>query len=112
MDLDDLLRDLSDDGSSAGKGAFTLAPEKAREKLAQSVPPGLSSPWVAACLTRQALRLWHDTYTVEYPVPPDLEEGGERVQVDYAREMSLTSNQASLKLMCRLPSRLAHPEQA
>lgn len=56
-ELRQFLDSQGEPGSREGEGTFTVAPELARRKLADSVPPELSDPWNALSFIDAALRL-------------------------------------------------------
>lgn len=94
MSFHDYLRELASDGASDGRGSFTLAPDEARKKLAESVPPAMDSPWAGAALLLQALQMWQDSHL---PAGADGELG--RARVGFVRRPRLDGVQdVALKL--------------
>lgn len=66
--LDDFLNESALAGQNQGKGSFTISPERARVKLAESVPPSLRDPWIAAALLLDGLELGF-SWTVTQGLP-------------------------------------------
>lgn len=55
--LDDFLKESAQAGVAGERGAFTISPERARRKLADSVPSSLRDPWTALALLLDGVEL-------------------------------------------------------